>query len=246
MNLYQGSVAATVNLDVRASKPVTSLHVAADGIQAGPLIKDTSAKEIIEGTLTSNVDITLKGDSPDDAKSSLNGNGQMLFTDGAIIGIDLADSVRNVGSVLGMAETVDEKPKTDFAELKIPFAAKSGLVAIDGTSLSSPLLRVLASGTANLASEALDLRVEPKFVATLKGQGDTETRSGLMVPVLITGSFASPKVRPDVKGMLSGGNGSLDTEALKQEFAEDPEKALESQKENIEKQVKGILGGFSK
>ena len=74
---------------------------------------------------------------------------------------------------------------------------------IDGTSLVSPLLRVLMDGNVNLPKEVLDVRVEPKFVATLKGQGDEKQRSGLMVPVLITGTFASPKIRPDLKAMVN-------------------------------------------
>ena len=62
--------------------------------------------------------------------------------------------------------------------------------------------RVVVGGKADLVNEILDFRVEPKFVATIKGQGDTEDRSGIMVPVLVTGSFSSPKFRPDLEGMV--------------------------------------------
>jgi AsmA protein len=50
----------------------------------------------------------------------------------------------------------------------------------------------------------LDFRVEPKFVGTIKGQGDTQKRGGVTVPVLVTGTFSSPKFRPDLEGMLKG------------------------------------------
>jgi AsmA protein len=43
--------------------------------------------------------------------------------------------------------------------------------------------------------------VEPKVVATIKGQGDTAERSGLMVPILVSGTFARPTFRPDLEGM---------------------------------------------
>jgi len=139
----------------------------------------------------------MKGEKPAMIKKTLTGRGELLFTDGAVIGIDLANMVRNIQTKLGVGEKLERKPRTDFAALKIPFTAKNGLVNTNGSSLESPLIRVLATGKANLVKEMLDFRVEPKFVATLKGQGDTEQRSGLMVPVLITGSFASPKIRPD-------------------------------------------------
>jgi len=57
-------------------------------------------------------------------------------------------------------------------------------------------------GDADLVKEVLDFRVEPKFVATLIGQGDTVERSGIMVPILVSGSFSSPRFRPDLKGMI--------------------------------------------
>ena len=60
----------------------------------------------------------------------------------------------------------------------------------------------MAAGTANLVNENLDFRIEPKVVATLKGQGDTTDRSGITVPILVTGTFNAPKFRPDLKGLL--------------------------------------------
>jgi AsmA protein len=47
--------------------------------------------------------------------------------------------------------------------------------------------------------ETLDFRVDPKLVSTIKGQGDAKDRSGLGVPILVSGTFASPSFRPDVE-----------------------------------------------
>ncbi len=249
LKLYQGMVDSKLVVNVQKNEPVTAVTLLADNIQAGPMITDAAKKELIEGTLKSDLNITVAGDTPDRIKQTLNGKGQLLFTDGAIIGIDLAGSVRNVKSKLGLAEQSAEKPRTDFAELKIPFTAKNGLVTIDGTSLTSPLLRVLMSGKVNLPDELLDVRVEPKFVATLKGQGDTKQRSGVMVPVLITGSFASPKIRPDLKGLIGGGTaGGLNPEDLKKQIlgGQDGEKPpIETQKEEVKKQLKSLFPGIT-
>jgi len=40
--------------------------------------------------------------------------------------------------------------------------------------------------------------VEPKAVASIKGQGDENQLKGVMVPVVVSGTFASPKFRPDL------------------------------------------------
>lgn len=65
----------------------------------------------------------------------------------------------------------------------------------------TPLMRLMAKGEVDLVQESLDFRVTPKGVATLKGKGDTQERSGIMAPVLMSGTFSSPKFRPDLKGV---------------------------------------------
>ncbi len=246
LDLYQGSVASKVDLNVKKNVPRTKITLDANGIQAGPLMKDALEKELIEGALKTNLTLSMTGDGPDMIKQTLTGKGELLFADGAIVGIDLAGMVRNVTTNFGMGEKSTEKPRTDFAELKVPFTAKKGRVNIDGTSLTSPLIRILATGKTNLPKEELDLRIEPKFVATLKGQGDAQERSGIMVPVLITGTFASPKIRPDLKGMVGGG--VPDTETLKQQVlgSKDGQKTtIKSGKEDVKKQLKSLMPGFS-
>ncbi len=193
------------SFDVRKDVPKSKVILDASGIQVGAFLQDYMKKDFLDGVMKSKVEISMTGDEPERIKRTLNGKGDLRFNDGAIIGIDLAGMVRNVTAKFGLAEKEAKKPRTDFAELHTPFTITNGLVKTSKTSLTSPLLRVLASGKANLVNEALDFRVEPKFVGTLKGQGDTTSRSGVTVPVLVTGSFSSPKFRPDLKGMLTKG-----------------------------------------
>lgn len=247
LNLYQGSVASTFQLDVRKRDPQISVTLKASNIQAGPLIKDALQKEMIEGTLASDINFSMQGEDPDMIKKTLNGKGGLLFTDGAIIGIDVAGMVRHVKAKFGGQKPTGEKPRTDFSELNIPFTAKNGLVKIDGTRMMSPLVRIIASGDIDLVKELLDMRVDPKFVATLKGQGDTQDRSGLMVPLLIKGSFASPEIYPDLKGILGDGVKSLNIDSLKQQVLgtnKDQKPIIEIPIEDIGKQLKNLLPGF--
>ena len=111
------------------------------------------------------------------------------------------------------------------------------------TTLISPLIRLTASGKADLIKELLDFRLEPKFVETLKGQGDTKDRSGIMVPVLVTGNFSSPKFRPDLEGVLKQGIGKNLPELQKKFLGTDSKKDESS---SVEEQIKGILKGFGK
>jgi len=203
--LYGGDLSATGALDVAKDRPKSNIELHLKEIQAGPLLKDLLEKDLLEGDVQAEVALSMAGDEAEAIKKTLNGKGDMVFKDGAIVGIDLAGMVRNAKAAFGLAEKKAERPKTDFSELHSSFTITDGIVDTPNTSLFSPLLRVLVAGRANLVNETLDFRVEPKFVATLKGQGDTKERSGVTVPVLVTGTFSSPKFRPDLKGMLTKG-----------------------------------------
>lgn len=240
LNLYQGSVASKVRLDLRQSEPETQMSLEAIGIQAGPLLKDALEKDIIEGSLTAEMSLNMTGTRLDSVKKSLGGKGDLNFTDGAIVGIDIANMVRNVTSGLGLDEKPAEKPRTDFAQLEIPFSAHKGKVNIPGATLMSPLLRLEAAGNTDLVRETLDFRVEPKVVATLKGQGGSLDRSGLMVPLLVTGTFASPKVQPDLQAIIN--KEVLDLENIKQLL--EPKSSSETGEESFEEKAKGLLRSF--
>ncbi|NWH03474.1 AsmA family protein [Desulfobacter latus] len=214
MDLYQGKAGAKVGVDVRKNTPTTTLHLTTSDIQAGPVIRDSMGKNIIEGALASDIFLSMTGDTLDMIKKSLAGNGQLKFVDGAIVGVDIAGTIRNAKAGIGLGESTTEKSRTDFAELKIPYTAARGLVKIPEASLVSPLLRLVAGGQTHLVKETLDFRIEPKLVATLKGQGDTRERSGLLIPLVISGSWENPKVRPDLEAILK--NRLPDADELKQ------------------------------
>ncbi|WP_462267428.1 AsmA family protein [Desulfobacter sp.] len=240
IDLYQGKVGAKVGLDVRKNTPTTTLHLTTSDVQAGPVIRDSMGKDIIEGRLASDISLSMTGDTPDMIKKTLAGNGQLKFVDGAIVGVDIAGTIRNAKAGIGLGEYTTEKPRTDFAELKIPYTAAKGLVKIPEASLVSPLLRLVAGGQTHLLKETLDFRIEPKLVATLKGQGDTRDRSGLLIPLVITGSWENPKVRPDFESILK--KQLPEAGELKQLINGD---RLESgEKTDIKDRAKGLIKGL--
>ncbi len=232
MNMYQGNANGKAVWNVAEDIPASSLNLKIDNVQARPLLKDMLAKEILEGSSNVDINLSMRGDEPELIKKTLNGNGYLKFNDGAIIGIDLASMVRNVQAAFGLAEKGGQRPRTDFTELDIPYTIKNGAVNTPQSNLKSPFIRVIAAGTADLVKETLDFRVEPKAVASIKGQGDAAERGGIMVPVVVSGTFASPKFRPDISA------------AAKQEIQKQILQPEEGQ--SIEKKagsvLKGILG----
>jgi AsmA protein len=236
LKMYQGNVSGVGNFNVQTNTPKSSLDLNVENIQAGPLLRDVLEKDILEGATNARINLAMSGDEAPMIKKTLNGNGQVRFTDGAIIGIDLAGMVRNVKTAFGLEQKPAQRPRTDFAELNAPFSIKQGNVHTPQTSLKSPLIRVIAAGDANLVKETLDFRVEPKVVGTIKGQGDTEQRSGLMVPVLVTGTFSKPQFAPDLAGMAK--------KQLEESILGSGQDGQKLDKENIEETAKGLLKGI--
>jgi len=201
-NMYNGSVLSDFKLNVVTNTPKTFINIKADKINAGLMLNDFMKKNIIEGTLKSIISLNMKGDSVEKIKKNLNGNGDFVFTDGAVVGVDIPGMIHNLKVSIGLAEKNKTKQRTDFSELHSPFTIKNGIFDTSGTTMTSPVLRVKIKGKADLNKENLNFRVEPKFVATLKGQGDTKKRSGIILPILVKGSFDYPKFKPDYKGIL--------------------------------------------
>lgn len=234
--MYQGNLSGNGNLNVQTNTPKSGINMNVANVQVGPLLRDVLEKDILEGVTQAQVQLTMSGDNADTIKQTLNGDGQLQFNDGAIVGIDLAGMVRNAKAAFGLAQKSSQRPRTDFAELNAPFSIKNGLFNTPQTSLKSPLIRVIAAGDANLVTEALDFRVEPKVVGTIKGQGDSADRSGLMVPVLVSGTFAKPQFRPDLAGVAK--------KQLQETLmgSEKPEELLDKKK--LEEKGKGLLKGI--
>jgi AsmA protein len=236
LNMYQGDVSGDGNFNVQTDTPKSSLNLNVKNVQAGPLLQDVLEKDILEGIANANIKLAMAGDDAPMIKKTLNGDGQVRFNDGAIIGIDLAGMVRNVKSAFGLEQKPSQRPRTDFAELAAPFRIREGLVHTPQTSLKSPLIRVIAAGDAHLVEETLDFRVEPKVVGTIKGQGDSEQRSGLMVPVLVTGTFSKPQFAPDLAGVAK--------KQLEETILGSGQEGQKLDKENIQEKAKDVLKGL--
>jgi AsmA protein len=205
MRLYEGTVKSKATLDVRRNTPATKVTLQMNGVEIQPLLKDLQDKDFLEGNTRAQLALAMRGDSPEKIKQTLNGKGEFHINDGAIVGVDLAAMARNVKSAFGLAAKEAQRPRTDFAELSAPFTLTNGEFSTTNTKLKNPFLRLKAKGKADLVDETLDFRVKPKFVSTMKGQGGDMSGSGLAVPVLVTGTFSSPKFRPDLESMIKKG-----------------------------------------
>jgi AsmA protein len=241
LKAYEGNVEGVADLDFKGEVPVTNTKMEVKGVQVRGIVSDFMKKDFLEGETTASVNLSMSGSKAAQIKRTLAGKGKLVFINGAIMGIDLSGMVNNIKSAFGMAESGEDTSRTDFSELIVPFEIEKGVVNTQNASLVSPGLRVLAKGKADLSNETIDFRIEPTFVKTLKGQGDTEERSGVTVPVKVSGSFSKPRFSPDLDGMVKKSVEKGVEELIKRATGEKDEKA-ESTEDTVKGLLKDILG----
>lgn len=246
-SFYGGSLAGSATVDGRREVPGAALNVALEGVQAEPLLKDFADFKRLTGTLRGGLNVHATGESQKAMVSTLQGNGNVIFTDGAIKGINLAAMMRNVKSAFNPGTDTGTQ-QTDFSELSGTFAINSGVVNNNDLALKSPFLRVHGAGNIDLPAALVNYRLTPELVNTSKGQGGKEDIQGLQVPVIVSGPLHHPRFQPDLKGMVT--EGLKDPEKLKANIkgAEETVKGVRDQlkelkdEDKLKDAVKGLLG----
>ena len=211
-NLYQGSMDGTLKVDARAT-PSISFKQSMKGVSVGPLLVDAIKNDMLSGTGTVNIDVTTQGNSVGALKKGLLGNASLNLADGALKGVDIAGSIRDLKSKINVFKTkdtsADKTKKTDFSELTATFDIKNGVAHNDDLAMKAPILRLAkgdSRGDIDIGNEKINYTAKPTVVKSLKGQGGAELDdlSGIAIPIKITGTFSDPKYGMDFSAIATG------------------------------------------
>ena len=204
-NLYQGSMSGLLKVDARAT-PVITFQQNMKSIAIGPLLVDAINNDMLSGTGSVNVNVSTQGNSVNALKKGLAGNAALNLVDGAVKGVDIAGSIREIKSKVNILKSkeanTDKSKKTDFSELTATFTIKNGVAHNEDLAMKAPVLRLAkgdSRGDVDIGNETINYLAKPTIVKSLKGQGgaDLDELSGIGIPVKITGTFASPKYGMD-------------------------------------------------
>lgn len=238
--LYEGRYRGNVTLDANGKQPGVSMEHHMEGIHFAPLFAALFDSKRIAGRGSANMKLAGVGADTNELKKTLNGTLDFNAKDGAIEGFDLWYEIRRARAVLKQqaipARTDAER--TAFTSLSGTATVKNGQVSNQDLVAAMQYLKVTGQGTVDLASDALDYRLNTtvmKIPAEDKLAEQTQDLSGLTIPVRITGTLAEPKVRPDVAGLVK--------EKAKQRIEEEKEKVIDKAKEKLQDKLKGLFGG---
>src|SRR5687768_7933737 len=177
---YDGTIAGELTVD--ANKNQVVLKEKLTGVSIGPILRDFAGQDRLEGKGDVTVDVTTAGATVNAMKRALGGTAKVQLRDGAVKGINLAETIRRAramfsggGGGAAQGETAaDKTQKTDFSELSASFAIKNGVAHNEDLEMKSPLLRIGGAGDIDIGQSRLDYTAKASVVATTKGQGGEE------------------------------------------------------------------------
>ncbi|WP_043768750.1 AsmA family protein [Algiphilus aromaticivorans] len=203
--LYGGNIDLS-NTITPGQTPRYSTRFKVASVAGGDLLADFLGRDLAEGLANAEVDLSSRGKTVGDIRKALNGTLSVSLSDGAVKGFDIAQTLRNARRRLRGEAAVesDGKPKTDFASLVASAKITDGLLEITKLDGRNPLFRLLGDGTVNLVGEELDVLARPSIVKSLEGQAGAELSelAGIEIPIRVSGSWADPKIRLDLRKAL--------------------------------------------
>ncbi len=241
-NLYGGTASGAIS--ATAGSPARfAVRQNLVGINVGPLLKDAIGKEPIEGRGNVALDVTASGNTFTQLKKNLDGTARLALRDGAVRGINVAQTVRaakeKIGAIKGnepsQTGTGSTSEKTDFSELTGSFRITNGVAHNDDLDVKSPLIRVNGSGTIDLGAERVDYLARTTIVSSLKGQGGlgSEDLKGLTIPVRLSGPFTAIGWRVDFAGLAA--------DAARKKIDEKKEEVKSKVEDRLKEQFKGLF-----
>lgn len=235
--LYGGTYQGDMRLDATGKTPRITLIEHLSGVQAGPLLTDTISFQKLLGTADLNLNAKTQGQALDDWLQGLTGLARFTFRNGAVKGIDIAQTIREaLARIKGEPPPAStSSPQTDFTELGGTLNLDGGVVRNTDFSAKSPLLRVEGQGAANLLKQTVDYHLTVNIVGTLKGQGgkDLEQLRGLPIPLRFTGKLSEPKLSVDLAGLFK--------KRLEQKQQQLEEKAKEKLQKKLNQQLEHLF-----
>lgn len=202
LSLYGGAGTGRLIADGSGAVPRLAIELNAQNVQAEPLLRDAIGFDKIAGRGALTASLVGAGPSQAALMRSLRGNASFAFNDGQWKGVNLAQMARAVQSVMSGQSATSGGGATDFAELSASFAVADGVAATENLRLLNPFVRLEGTGLVNIGAQTIDMRLAPRAVRSIEGQGGATDVAGLGIPFRVTGPWSHVSFRPAVEEVV--------------------------------------------
>ena len=201
VSLYGGAGTARLIADGSGATPRIAVQLDAQNVQAETLLRDAIGFDRIIGRGRLSASLVGSGASQAALMRSLNGTAAFTFNDGQWRGVNLAQVARTVQAVVA-GEAAGPSAATDFAELASTLTVSNGVAATENLRLLNPFVRLEGRGLVDIGAQTIDMRLAPRAVRSIQGQGGDAGVAGLGVPFRISGPWSRVSFRPALEDVV--------------------------------------------
>jgi len=193
--LYKGKYKGRITLNAKQATPTMKMRHELVGMRSEGLLFDLFQDRYISGGTKMVTELNSSGNSIDALLKNLNGNTSIAFNDGTIRDSNFAEKVSLAVKAFEKKELKDGKSVVKFTGLSGDFKTTNGVFATKNLSLLAPYFNIKGSGTADVASQKLDMKLRI-------GPNKQDPKRPLFAPIRITGTFANPKFSLDMADLV--------------------------------------------
>jgi AsmA protein len=202
LGVYGGQASGEVIVDASSGSPNYAMHCDLVGVRALPLLSSLAEFDKIDGKMQAKIAAKSGGASQHAIMSNMSGTAFVIFQDGQIRGLNIAQMIRNLTASTLSGWQEQKEQGTDLTQLSASFKIDHGQATTTDLNLVGPLVKVTGAGTIDLGTKQIGFRVEPQIVMTTEGQGRAADPVGFGIPVILSGPWSGPKIYPDMAGVL--------------------------------------------
>jgi AsmA protein len=202
LGAYEGNANGDLTVDVSTASPTYTMRADLTSVRALPLLHGLADFERLDGRMQAKLSVRSSGTSQRAIMSNMAGTAFVVFQDGAIKGLNVAQMIRSLTASTLSGWQESEEKATDLSQLSASFKIDKGQAQTTDLNLVGPLVKMTGAGTIDLGTKQIGFRVEPKLVMTTEGQGRASDPVGLGIPVMIAGPWGAPRIYPEMQGIL--------------------------------------------
>ena len=190
-----GLLDSSIRMDGRSAPIATQAEIAAKGLHLDQLMPTGSMKKLTAGTIGGRAKLAMSGNSVAQMLGSANGEAALIMDGGNIS--ELAIRLSNLDVANSLARLIGGDRQTPIRCMVSNWNASNGVFAVQSMVLDTPKVNLYGTGTVNMKTEALDLR--------LTAHSKTFSLAALRGPIDIGGTFKQPALHPQLGSAIARG-----------------------------------------
>ena len=194
-SLFGGAGGASFVADGSSATPAIALKANLDGLALKPLLVAAAGFDMVEGKGDVEIDIAGSGANLQAMMSSLVGQGNFLFDDGVLKGVNLQELGTAAQTALSSKSVslgaFSANSQTKFSALNAGFAMKDGVAMLTGMKMEADAFTVSGGGALDIGKQQATLSLFPRY------KDGTSGLNGYGIPLELAGSWGGIKLSLD-------------------------------------------------